>query len=156
MADYITKEGMIRLQKRVQTLQEERPKILSQIQVARELGDLSENAEYQAARERQRNVDTELNNLNTKITTLKVIDPDTLSKDSVRFGAYVQIEETPSKEIFTYRLVGVDEVYDRDDGIIQVSTASPLGKAMLGKKCLEEFVVKAPKGDRFFKILRIE
>ncbi|MCL2064384.1 MAG: transcription elongation factor GreA [Candidatus Cloacimonetes bacterium] len=156
MSDYITKEGMQRLQKKVQTLQEERPKVLEQIQAARELGDLSENAEYHAARERQRNIDNELNTLNSKLMTLKVIDPDTLPKDTVRFGAYVQLEETTSGEIFKYRLVGVDEVYDRDDGILQTSTASPLGKSMLAKKCGEEFIVKAPKGDRYFKVLTIE
>ena len=156
MADYITKEGMLRRQKRIQSLQEERPRVLEQIQTARELGDLSENAEYHAAKERQRNIDYELNSLNGKLMVLKVIDPATLPKDSVRFGAYVKLEETTSGEIFNYRLVGVDEVYDRDDGILQVSIASPLGKAMLGKKCSEEFIVNAPKGDRFFKVLNIE
>ena len=156
MSDYITKEGLLRLQKKVQSLQEERPKVLEQIQTARELGDLSENAEYHAAREKQRSIDTELNLLNGKLMTLKVIDPDTIPKDTIRFGAYVQLEEAPSKEIFKYRLVGIDEVYDRDDDIIQVSIASPLGKAMLGKKCQEEFIVNAPKGDRFFKVLEIK
>jgi len=156
MSDYITKEGMLRLQKKVQALQEERPDVLVQIQVARELGDLSENAEYHAARERQRNIDNELNFLNGRLMTLKVIDPETLPKDSVRFGAFVQLQETTSGELFTYRLVGIDEVYDRDDGIFQTSIASPLGKAMLGKKCGEEFIVKAPKGDRFLKVLKIE
>jgi len=156
MADYITKEGMYRLQKKVQSLVAERPKVLEQVQAARELGDLSENAEYHAARERQRNIDNELNFLNGKLRTLNVIDPSILPKDSIRFGAFITLEETTSKEIFKYRLVGVDEIYDRDDDIVHVSVASPLGKAMLGKKCEEEFTVKAPIGDRFFKVLKIE
>jgi len=155
MSNYITPEGMQRLQKKLIALSEERPKILEQVQTAREMGDLSENAEYHAAKEKQRNIDRELSNLNQKIISLKIIDPTTVPKDSIRFGAFVKLEESSSKQLFNYRLVGVDEVYDRDDDIIHVSIASPLGKAMVGKKANEEFVVKAPIGDRFFKVIEI-
>jgi len=155
MSNYITLEGMQRLQQKLNALVEERPRVLEQIQAARELGDLSENAEYHAAKEKQRNIDGELTYLNSRMATLKIIDPSTLPKDSIRFGAYVKLEETTTGEIFKYRLVGVDEVYDRDDGILQVSLASPLGKSMIGKKMNEVFVVKAPIGDRTFKVLEI-
>lgn len=155
MADYITPEGMQRLQKRVQHLIEERPEIINQVVAARELGDLSENAEYHAARERQRNIETELSKLQERIASLKLIDPSTLPKDAVRFGAFVDIVEYPDEVMFHYHLVGVDEVYDRDDEIIQVSVASPLGKALIGKKVHDEVIVKAPKGDRKFKINKI-
>jgi len=155
MSNYITLEGMQRLQQKVNSLAEERPKVLEQIQAARELGDLSENAEYHAAREKQRNIDGELTYLNGRMAILKIIDPSTLPKDSIRFGAYVKLEETTTGETIRYRLVGVDEVYDRDDGILQVSLASPLGKAMIGKKMNETFIVKAPIGDRSFKVLEI-
>lgn len=156
MPDYITLEGMQRLQQKINVLSQERPKVLEQVQTAREMGDLSENAEYHAARERQRNIDNELSFLTGRMSVLKIIDPTTLPKDAIRFGAYVKLEETTTGEIFNYHLVGVDEVYDRDDDIIQVSFASPLGKAMIGKKLEEKFVVKAPKGDRFFKVLEIK
>jgi len=155
MSNYITPEGMQRLHKKLLALTEERPKILEQVQTAREMGDLSENAEYHAAKEKQRNIDSDLGNLNQKILSLKVIDPTTLPKDSIRFGAYVKLIESSTGQEFKYRLVGVDEIYDRDDDIVHVSLASPLGKAMVGKKVNEEFVVKAPKGDRFFKVLEI-
>ena len=156
MPEYITKEGILVLQKRILALQEERPLVLDQMQTAREQGDLKENAEYQASKEKLRNIDNELNNLNNKIPNLKVIDHETLSKDAIRFGAFVLLEETSTGQQYRYRLVGVDEIYDRDDGILHASIASPLGKAMLGKKTNEEFVVKAPIGDRFFKVLKIE
>jgi transcription elongation factor GreA len=155
MADYITIEGMQRLQKRIQQLAEERPEIINQVVAARELGDLSENAEYHAARERQRNVENEMNRLQERVASLKIIDPSTLPKDAIRFGAYVEIVELPENIHFKYHLVGVDEVYDRDDDIIQVSVASPLGKALIGKKTNDEVIVKAPKGDRKFKVLSI-
>jgi transcription elongation factor GreA len=156
MSNYITREGMQKLQKKIRTLTEERPKILDQIEEARAQGDLSENAEYHAAREKQRNLDSDLNYLTKRISTLKIIDPSTLSKESVLFGAIVKIKETTTNEVFSYILVGVDEIYDREDGLMPVSTASPLGKAMVGKKVNEEFIVKAPMGDRFFIILEIK
>ena len=157
--NFITKEGMNRLHKRRQTLLEERPLVIEQIQTAREMGDLSENAEYHAARERQRNIDKELGFLESRIAILKVIDPTKLPKDSIRFGAFIRLEEitdTENPEIFQYHLVGIDEVYDRDDGIIQVSFASPLGSAMIGKKVKDKFVVEAPKGKRTFLVLEIK
>ena len=156
MSDYITKEGIIRIQKKIIALQEERPFVVEQMQAARELGDLKENAEYHASKEKLRNIDQELTTLNGKVQTLKVIDPDTLSKEAIRFGAYVTLEEKITGDNYKYRLVGIDEIYDRDDGILHTSIASPLGKAMLGKKKNEEFVVKAPVGDRFFKVINIE
>ncbi|MCK9329495.1 MAG: transcription elongation factor GreA [Candidatus Cloacimonetes bacterium] len=156
MSDYITLEGMQRLQKKINILAEERPAVIDQVQAARELGDLSENAEYHAAKEKQRSIERELSYLNSRMASLKIIDPSTLPKDAVRFGAYIKIIEVSSNEIFNYHLVGVDEIYERDDEIIQVSIASPIGKAMIGKKVNEEFIVQAPKGDRFFKILEIK
>ncbi len=156
MSEYITLEGMQRLQKRINILAEERPLVLEQVQAARELGDISENAEYHAAREKQRSIEREVAYLNSRMANLKIIDPATLPKDAIRFGAYIKILETTSNEIFNYHLVGVDEIYERDDDIIQVSVASPLGKAMIGKKINDEFVVNAPKGDRYFKVLEIK
>ena len=155
MSNYITLEGMQRLQQKINDLSQERPKVLEQVQTAREMGDLSENAEYHAAKERQRNIDNELTYLNNRMASLKMIDPSTLPKDSIRFGAFIKLEEITTKQAYNYHLVGVDEVYDRDDNIIQVSIASPLGNAMIGKKLNEEFIVKAPKGEISYKVLDI-
>lgn len=155
MAEYITVEGMQRLQRRINHLLEERPEVIQMVQTARELGDLSENAEYHAAKERQRNIDNELTWLRDRMARLKVIDPVTIPKDAVRFGALIKIEEKNIKGSTVYQLVGVDEIYDREDGVILVSVASPLGKALIGKKINDEVTVNAPKGDRFFKILDI-
>ena len=156
MSDYITMEGMQRLQKKILALTEERPLVLEQVQTARAMGDLSENAEYHAAKERQRNLDNELSNLSARVAVLKIIDPSTLAKDSVRFGAFIQLKDLATDKELHYHLVGPDEVYDREDDIIQVSFVSPLGKAMVGKKLNEEFVVKAPKGDLKYKVLEIK
>jgi transcription elongation factor GreA len=142
MAEYITIEGMNKLKEKIAALTKERPLVIEQVQIARAMGDLSENAEYHAAKERQRNIDNELSFLNHRMTILKVINPLEMSKDSVRFGAIVTIKEKKSKTISIYQLVGPDEVYDRDDGVIAVSYVSPLGKAMVGKKIKEDFCVE--------------
>ncbi len=153
---YITKEGMQYLQKRLKYLMEERPKVIDQVAEARDLGDLSENAEYHAAREKQRYIDSEFDDLKKKIGAAQVIDPATLPKDSVRFGFTVKIQKEGSSDISHHRIVGIDEIYQRDDGIILTSIASPLGKALLGKKTGDLVVVKAPKGDIKYRILDFE
>ncbi len=153
---YITKEGMQYLQKKMKALMEERPKVIDQVAEARDLGDLSENAEYHAAREKQRYIDSELNTLKRKIGGAQVIDPSTLPKDSVRFGFTVTIQEEGTENISKHRIVGIDEIYQRDDDIVLTSIASPLGKALLGKKTGDVAIVKAPKGDIKYKILNFE
>ena len=153
---YITKEGMQYLQKRMKELMEERPKVINQVAEARDLGDLSENAEYHAAREKQRYIDSELNSLKRKIGGAQVIDPSTLPKDSIRFGFTVKIQEEGSKNTPKHRIVGIDEIYQRNDDIVLTSIASPLGKALLGKKNGDIIVVKAPKGDLKYKVLDFE
>jgi transcription elongation factor GreA len=148
MSDYITVEGMQRLETKLVALTKERPIILEQVQTARAMGDLSENAEYHAAKEKQRNLDSELSNLSSRIAVLKVIDPASIPKDSIRFGAIVTIKEIHGKKTLHYHLVGPDEVYDTDDNLTRVSYVSPLGKAMLGKKRDEEFTVTTPKKNK--------
>ena len=156
MADYITKEGMIHMRKRMQELVEERSEVIKMVVVAREMGDLSENAEYHAARERQRNVENEYNKLVNRSGKLLVIDPATISKDTARFGARVTMEEQNEGSIVKLQLVGIDEVYDSDDGYARTSILSPRGRALIGKKTGEVVTVKAPRGDMDFKILTIE
>lgn len=156
MADYITKEGMIHMRERMKDLVEERAEVIKMVVVAREMGDLSENAEYHAARERQRNVENEYNKLVNRSGKLLVIDPATISKDTARFGARVTMEEQNEGSIVKLQLVGIDEVYDSDDGYARTSILSPRGRALIGKKVGDVVTVKAPRGDMNFKILIIE
>ncbi|MBN1326966.1 MAG: transcription elongation factor GreA [Candidatus Cloacimonetes bacterium] len=155
MADYITKEGMIRLRKRMNDLIRERPEVIKQVVTAREMGDLSENAEYHAARERQRNLEKEYNQIMKRIEKLTVIDSDTLPKDAVRFGARVTIREISSNVVRKIRLVGIDEIFEAEDGYERVSVASPIGKPMIGRKIGDHYTVKAPIGNREFEIINI-
>ncbi len=157
MAEYITEEGMKKLRRRMShLLEDERPEVIRQVQTAREMGDLSENAEYHAARERQRHIDNELEHLRRRLSVLQVINPDDIPKDAVRFGAYVDVEESETGKQVQYRLVGVDEVEDTGSDLVLISVASPIGRAMVGKKIGEDFIVKAPVGDRKMKILDIK
>jgi len=156
MANYITREGMRRLHKRMNKLIKERPDIIKQVVQAREMGDLSENAEYKAARERQRNLENEYNYIKRRIEKLKVVDEATIPKDAVRFGARVTLKELSNNKILKLRLVGVDEVFDNDDEYKRKSIASPIGKPMIGKKVGDHFLVKAPIGEREFEILDIK
>ncbi len=147
---------MKKLRRRMSNLMEnERPAVIKQVQTAREMGDLSENAEYHAARERQRHIDAELERIRRRLSVLQAINPDTIPKDAVRFGAYIEVEDCDSQDKLRYRLVGVDEVEDTEDDLVLISVASPIGRAMVGKKKGESFVVKAPVGDRKMKILKI-
>ena len=156
MANYITKEGMQRLRKRMQVLIKERPTVIKQVVTAREMGDLSENAEYHAARERQRYLENEYNRIKERIEHLNVIDTADIPKDAVRFGAKVIVEELKNKTKKKVQLVGVDEIYDSEDEYERISIISPVGKPMIGKKVGDEFTVNAPIGKREFKILEIK
>ncbi len=156
MANYITREGMQRLHKRMNDLIKERPNIIKQIVTAREMGDLSENAEYKAARERQRNLENEYNYIKRRVEKLKVIDSGKIPKDAVRFGAKVTIKEFSNEKVLKIHLVGVDEIFETENEYERKSIASPIGKPMIGKKVGDRFLVKAPIGIREFEILAIE
>ncbi len=152
----ITPSGMDAIQRRIQTLMRERPEVLRAIIIAREFGDLSENAEYKAARERQRQIDGEVDHLRTRAARLKVIDIAAIPKDKVRFGCICHTRDTDSGEEIVFQIVGVDELifYARED-IQPVSVLSPIGKALLGKQAGETAFVHAPMGERMLDILKI-
>ncbi len=156
MANYITREGMQRLHKRLNELIKERPNIIKQVVTAREMGDLSENAEYKAARERQRNLENDYNYIKRRMEKLQVIDSSKIPKDAVRFGARVTIKELSSGKLLKIHLVGVDEIFETESKYERKSIASPMGKPMIGKKVGDYFLVKAPIGIRKFEILAIE
>jgi len=156
MAQYITKEGMKHLRMRLQKLIKERPIVIKQVVTAREMGDLSENAEYHAARERQKFLENEFNRLKERTEHLQVIDTTNIPKDAVRFGARVLVKELKDNSLRKVQLVGVDEIYESEDEYERISILSPIGKPMIGKKIGDNFTVIAPIGKREFEILEIK
>lgn len=157
LTQFITKTGMQRLQQRINDLLAERPEVIKAITVAREFGDLSENAEYKAARERQRAIDSEIDFLRRRCACLKVIDTSEFPKDTVRFGSYCIAEDISTNENTCYHLVGADELnYYSEEGVQEVSVVSPIGRALLSKKVGDVAIVKAPIGERQLKIIEIK
>ncbi len=149
----ITKEGYAALKKELERLKTiERPETIRSIEIARAHGDLSENAEYHAAKERQSFLEGRIGELSYKIGNAKIIDPSSVPKDTVRFASKVLVENLDSEERVEYMIVGPDEA-DIKQGKISVS--SPLGSALLGKKPGDEAVLQAPGGKRVYEILEI-
>jgi transcription elongation factor GreA len=148
---------MEKLQKRIQHLMnDERPEVIKQIAIAREFGDLSENAEYKAGKERQRAIDTEIDYLRRRSTQLKVIDTENFPKDVLRFGSYCVADDITNGERICYKVVGAEELnYTNEENVMAVSVVSPIGKALLGKRVGEIAVVNAPMGERNLKIIEI-
>lgn len=145
-------EGYEQLTAELNSLRQERPKIVDAIEEARAHGDLSENAEYHAAKERQGQVEAQIADLEDRVSRAQIIDPTTLSGDRVVFGATVTLvdeNEKPNK----FQIVGQTEA-DAKAG--RISYNSPLGKALIGRKVGEEVEVTVPSGDRFYLIKKIE
>ncbi len=155
---YITKPGMDSIQRRIgHLMNNERPEVIKAVAIAREFGDLSENAEYKAAKERQRAIDNEIDHLRRRSAQLKVIDTTVFPKDVVRFGLYCHTKDTDTGEEQWFHVVGVDEInFPEAEGIMAVSIASPIGNGLLGKKLGEIALIKAPMGQRKLEILEIK
>ena len=149
----MTPQGAQRLREEVARLKEERPKISREIGIAREHGDLSENAEYHAAKERQGLVEARIKDIEDKLSRAEIIDPSKLSGDRVRFGATVKLTNLDSDEESSYQIVGADEA-DLKQGTISVS--APLSRALIGKSTGDEVVVNLPGGIRRYEIASIE
>lgn len=145
-------EGYEKLTADLKVLRAERPKIVDAIEEARAHGDLSENAEYHAAKERQGQVEAQIAELEDKVSRAQIIDPTTLSGDKVVFGATVTLLDEDDKPI-RYQIVGQTEA-DANKG--RISYNSPIAKALIGKKIDEEVEVTVPSGDRFYLIEKIE
>ena len=131
---------------------EERPAIVEAIEDARAHGDLSENAEYHAAKERQGQVEATIADLEDRLSRAQIIDPTTLSGDKVVFGATVTLIDEDRKKI-RYQLVGQTEA---DAKVGRISYNSPLGRALIGRTVGEEVEVSTPSGERYYKIKAIE
>lgn len=149
----MTPRGADKLKEELARLKEERPKISREIGVAREHGDLSENAEYHAAKERQGLVEARIKDLEDKLSRAEVIDPASLSGDKVRFGATVTLLNVESDEEATYQIVGADEA-DLNQGTISIS--APLARALIGKESGDEVKVQLPGGARHYEIVSVE
>lgn len=153
---YITKHGMDQMQQRINALMTERPEVIKAVAIAREFGDLSENAEYKAAKERQRSIDHEIDHLRRRAAHLKVIDCSVFPKDVVRFGLCCHAKDLENGEEQWFHIVGVDEInFPEAEGVMAVSIASPIGKGLLGKKLGEVACIQAPMGVRQLEILEI-
>lgn len=149
----MTPGGAQKLKDELARLKEERPKISREIGIAREHGDLSENAEYHAAKERQGLVEARIKDIEDKLSRAEVIDPTKLSGDRVRFGATVRLTNLDTEEEAKYQIVGADEA-DINQGLISVS--APLARALIGKSIGDEVVVQLPAGTRRYEIGNID
>ncbi|HQT87711.1 MAG TPA: transcription elongation factor GreA [Acidiphilium sp.] len=149
----MTGPGLQQLENELRHLKsEERPAIIRAIAEARSHGDLSENAEYHAARERQSFIEGRIAELEEVISSAEVIDIASLSGDSVKFGAFVTLVDEEADREVTYQLVGLHEA-DIKSG--RLSITAPLAKALIGKKTGDTVSVPAPGGDRSYEILTI-
>lgn len=149
----MTPQGAVKLKQELTRLKEERPKISREIGVAREHGDLSENAEYHAAKERQGMVEARIKDIEDKLSRAEVIDPTKLSGSRVRFGATVTLLNLDTSNEVAYQIVGAEEA-DIDSGTISVS--APLARALIGKESGDEISVRLPAGTREYEIVSVE
>jgi transcription elongation factor GreA len=130
----------------------ERPNIVKAIEVARGHGDLSENADYSAAKERQGFIEGRIQDINGKLARAQVIDSSQIKSDKVVFGATVILEDQDSNKQMTYKIVGVDEA-DIKNGKIGIT--SPIARALIGKAKGDEVIVHAPKGQVHYDVIKV-
>jgi len=145
-------EGHRHLNEELKRLKRERPEIIDAIEEARAHGDLSENAEYHAAKERQGQIEAMIADIDDRLSRAMVIDPTTLSGDKVVFGATVTLIDEEDKEI-RYQLVGQTEA---DAKVGRISYNSPLGRALIGRTVGEDVEVTTPAGERYYELAKIE
>ncbi|MEN2978900.1 transcription elongation factor GreA [Tistrella bauzanensis] len=149
----MTLEGFDRLTAELKHLKTvARPDVINAIAEARAHGDLSENAEYHAARDRQSFIEGRIGELEDKLSRSEVIDPSKLSGDRVKFGATVKVVDEETDEETSYQIVGVDEA---DLKIGRISVTSPMARALINKAAGETVEVATPKGRRSYEILAV-
>jgi len=149
----ITPEGYAKLRDELHNLRSvERPKVIQMIATAREHGDLKENAEYHAARDRQSFIEGRVKELEDKIARAEVIDPAKLSGDRVAFGATVTLSNTQTGEEVVYRILGADEA---DINVGSISVTSPMARSLIGKEAGDEVKMRMPGGDRLYEVLEV-
>ena len=150
----MTSEGFKSLEEELKRLRvEERPAVIKAIEAAREHGDLSENAEYHAARERQGFIEGRLGELENVISRADVIDPTILSGKVVRFGATVKVVDEDTDEKSTYQIVGSHEA---DVELGKLSVTSPLSRALIGKTVGDTVEVTTPSGSKIYEVIKVQ
>src|SRR5512142_1000849 len=149
----MTPQGAQKLREELIRLREERPKISRDIETAREHGDLSENAEYHAAKERQGMIEARIKDIEDKLSRAEIIDPSRLSGPKIRFGATVELLNIDTDEEVKYRIVGAEEA-NLAQGTISIS--APLARALIGKEVGDEIRVNLPAGHRKYEITNVE
>lgn len=150
----MTSEGFARMQEELQRLKsEERPRIIQAIAEARAHGDLSENAEYHAAKEAQGLNEAKVAELEDKLSRADVIEPKDMSGKTVKFGATVSLIDEDTEEKVKYKIVGDMEANLRDG---KISISSPIARALIGKAKGDVTEVVTPKGSRSFEVLKVE
>lgn len=149
----MTAEGHTRLEHEIKNLKHtERPAVIKAIEEARAHGDLSENAEYHAAKEQQGMIEGRIQQIESSLGRAEIIDPADLSGTKVVFASTVTIADEDDNES-TYQIVGIDEV---DVNAGKISYSSPIGRALIGRGLGDEVEVKTPAGDTYYEIIKIE
>ena len=147
----MTIEGKKFLEEELKRLvHKERPQVIQAIEEARAHGDLSENADYDAAKERQAYVEAKISEINGKLAAAQVVDVSTIKSDKITFGAHVVLYNSDEEKNVKYQIVGEDES-DAKKG--RLSVASPLGKQLIGRKKGDLFELKTPKGEKEYKVV---
>ena len=150
----ITKRGFDKLEQEIRSLKHiERPKIIEAIAIARDFGDLSENAEYNAAREKQSFIEGRIIDLEDKMARAEIIDITKLFGDSIKFGATVQLIDDETEEQVTYHIVGE---YEADITKKRISIVSPIAKALIGKLVGDIVEVSTPNGSKSYEVIEVE
>ena len=149
----MTPEGQVRLREELKRLREiELPQVVKDIGTAREHGDLSENAEYHAAKERQGMIVARINHIEQSLSRAEVIDPSKLSGSKIQFGAKVRLLNTDTDKEESFQIVGPEEA---DIKVGRISVASPLARGLLGREVGDEVKLQMPAGPRNYEILEI-
>ncbi len=150
----MTITGKTRLEEELKNLlQVERPATIKAIEEARGHGDLSENADYDAAKERQGFIEARIGEIQAKLAVAEVVDPKEVKSDKIVFGATVELLDLDTDSTISYQLVGVDEA-DVKEG--RLSVFSPLGRALIGKKKEDIVEFSSPKGDKEYEVVKFE
>lgn len=150
----MTIEGKTKLDEELKNLlQVERPAVIKAIEVARGHGDLSENADYDAAKERQGFIEARIGEIQAKLAVAEVIDPKEIKSDKIVFGATAYLLDLETDSPLKYKLVGVDEA---DVKLGLISVFSPLGRALIGKKKGDIVEFNSPKGDKEYEVVKFE
>ena len=150
---YLTKDGLVKLQAEHKSLLQQKRELTEEVSKAAAMGDLRENAEYHAARERLQHVAKRLAELDGKLTSVRLIDELQIKDGEARVGTTVELQDEQTKEKFSYQLVGPEEAAPQDG---KLSIGSPLGKTLLGKKPGERVTLTLPRAVVPYKILNVQ